>query len=71
MKRRNSMCGPFSAAHSRSRAETAAVRYRFLLFSARLECSGVDEQTKALYEIRITGETACLILHDNFQNLFP
>ncbi len=29
-----------------------------------------DAQTKALYEIGITGETASLILHDNLQNLF-
>jgi predicted TIM-barrel fold metal-dependent hydrolase len=30
-----------------------------------------DAQTKALYEIGVTGEIACSILHDNLQNLFP
>jgi len=29
-----------------------------------------DTQTKALYEIGITGEIACAILHDNLQQLF-
>jgi uncharacterized protein len=29
-----------------------------------------DAQTKALYEIGVTGETACAILHDNLQHLF-
>jgi predicted TIM-barrel fold metal-dependent hydrolase len=29
-----------------------------------------DAQTKALYEIGVTGETASLILHDNLQHLF-
>ena len=30
-----------------------------------------DAQTKALYEIGVTGEIACSILHDNLQHLFP
>ena len=29
-----------------------------------------DAQTKALYEIGVTGEIACAILHDNLQQLF-
>jgi hypothetical protein len=29
-----------------------------------------DAQTKALYEIGITGEIACSVLHDNLQSLF-
>lgn len=29
-----------------------------------------DAQTKALYEIGVTGEIACAVLHDNLQNLF-
>jgi predicted TIM-barrel fold metal-dependent hydrolase len=29
-----------------------------------------DAQTKALYEIGVTGEIACAILHDNLQHLF-
>jgi predicted TIM-barrel fold metal-dependent hydrolase len=29
-----------------------------------------DAQTKALYEIGVTGEIACAILHDNLQSLF-
>ncbi len=46
------------------------IRHGFVLFSAWLEPEIFEAQTKALYEIGITEETARLIFHDNLLQLF-